>query len=99
MRVIYHPEVEKIIRFLQKQDESRVLKVVDLFLEYKFNLTQLYLKKIVKKIWELRAGRYRLLFGIVEKDVVIVDIFIKKSQKTPKQSIKVAMRRLKEYEQ
>ncbi len=98
MKVIYHPEVEQIIRTLTKEHESRIIKVVDLFEEYKFSLTQVYLKKIVKGIWELRAGRYRLLFGMVSKEAIAVSIFMKKTQKTPKQVINVAIRRLKEYE-
>lgn len=99
MKVVYHPEVERTIRSLSKLDESRVLKVIDLFLDYGFGLTQLYLKKITKGLWELRAGKYRLLFGIVERDAIIVVLFVKKTQKTPKQSMKLAIRRLKEYEQ
>lgn len=99
MKAIYHPEVEKSIRSLSKRDESRILKVIDLFLDYRFSLTQLYLKKITRNIWELRAGKYRLLFGVVGVYAVITNFFIKKSQKTPRQSIKLALQRLKEYEQ
>lgn len=98
MKVIYHPEVEKFILALPEKDNARVVKVVDLFKDYQFRLHQVYLKKITKEIWELRAGRYRLLFGMIHEDTIIVIIFMKKTQKTPKQIIDLAIRRLREYE-
>ncbi|MBI3576698.1 type II toxin-antitoxin system RelE/ParE family toxin [Candidatus Gottesmanbacteria bacterium] len=98
MNVIYHPKVEEVIHLLSKEDGSRITKVVDLFIDYRFRLTQIYLKKITKGIWELRAGRYRLLFGMIDSQAVVVNIFMKKSQKTPIQAIVLAVKRLKEYE-
>ena len=98
MKVLYHTEVERIISTLPKEYGSRVLKVIDLFEDYKFNLIQAYLKKIARGIWELRGGRYRLLFGIIKGDTIIVNMFMKKTQKTPKQAIDLAIKRLKEYE-
>lgn len=97
MEVIYHPEVEKTIRSLPDEDRAKVIKVIDLFLDYKFSLTQLYLKKITGSIWEFRAGRYRLLFGTINRNVIAVNIFRKQTQKTPNRDIKLALRRLKEY--
>lgn len=99
MKVIYHPKVEDTIRSLSDKDRSRVIKLIDLFLEYKFSLSQLYLKKITKNIWELRPGNYRLLFGIVDKNVAVVTVFKKQTKKTPKKEIKLALARLKEYEE
>lgn len=98
MKIIYHPEVEKTIRSLSKKQGAGVLRVVNLFLAYRFSLTQLFLKKINKEIWELRAGRYRLLFGIFNEDAIIVSLFMKKTQKAPRQIIETAVRRLKVYE-
>ncbi|HSX19148.1 MAG TPA: type II toxin-antitoxin system RelE/ParE family toxin [Candidatus Saccharimonadales bacterium] len=98
MQVVYHPEVEDKILFLTDADSARVSKLIDLFLEHKFSLSQLYLKKLTKDIWELRPGKYRLLFGIVSQNVIIVTIFKKQTQKTPMKEIRLALRRLKEYE-
>jgi len=98
MRIVYHPEAEKVIRRLSGSENSRVLKVVDLFGDYKFSLTQLFLKKIAREIWELRAGRYRLLFGVIQGNAIITRIFLKKTQKTPNKEIDLAIKRLKEYE-
>lgn len=98
MKIVYHPEVEKFIFALPSKDNARLIKVVDLFRDYQFRLHQVYLKKITKGIWELRTGRYRLLFGMISEDLIVVYIFMKKTQKTPKQIIDLAIRRLREYE-
>lgn len=98
MKVIYHPEVDEIIRHLPYKENSRVVKVIDFFESNKFLLDQRYLKKITKGLWELRAGRYRLLFGLSDGNAIVTRIFLKKTQKTPKQEIELAIKRLNEYE-
>ena len=60
MKVIYHKRVWEEILSLQKQDQSIVLKVVDLLEDYGFRLSTEYLKKIGREIRELRAKEYRL---------------------------------------
>ena len=42
------------------------------------------------------SGKTTLL-GMVKDKAIIVDIFLKKTQKTPKKKIEKALRRLKEY--
>jgi len=98
MKIIYHPEVETKILSLRDEDRSRIIRLIDLFKEHKFSLSQLYLKKITKGIWELRPGKYRLLLGLIDQDIAVVTIFKKQAQKTPKKEIKQALRRLSEYE-
>jgi len=98
MKIIYYPVVEKEIQNLDQKDKSRVIKVIDFFEEYGFQLSGEYLKKITKEIWELRAGNHRLLFGIIKQFSIIVNLFQKKTQKTPKKEIKLAISRIKQYE-
>lgn len=98
MKVVYYPKVWNKIVNLSKIHNSRIIRVIDLFKERGFFLTELHLKKLKNDIWELRAGRYRLLFGVIGTVAVITNIFMKKTQKTPKQEIMLAVRRLKEYE-
>lgn len=97
MKVLNDPRVDKKIRALPKLDSANVVRVVDMFTEYGFTLTEHHLKKLGKNLWELRADKTRLLFGLVEKSAIIVNIFLKKSQKTPKKEIELAIKRLKEY--
>jgi len=93
------PRVDKEIRNLPLKESSRIVKVIDLFKDYEFTLSQKYLKKLQTNLWELRAGRYRLLFGFVFNKAVITHIFMKKTQKTQRQEIELAEKRLKAYEQ
>ena len=97
MKILNDPRVDKEIRALPKLDSANVVRVVEMFTKYGFALTEQHLKKLGKNLWELRAGQIRLLFGLVEKSAIIVNIFLKKSQKTPKKEIELAIRRLKEY--
>ena len=59
-------------------------------------------KKVRKGLFEIRIkseGEYRGLYAYVEKQfIVILHAFRKKTQKIPIKSLKVAERRLKEYE-
>lgn len=97
MKIFTDPRVDKTIKALSKKDGATIAKVVDLFQDYGFELTEQHLKKLAKNLWELRAGRWRLLFGMIERRTIITDIFLKKSQKTPQNEIDIAVKRLKEY--
>ena len=59
-------------------------------------------KKVGKNLFEIRIkseGEYRGLYAYVGKQfIVILHAFRKKTQKTPIRSLKVAERRLREYE-
>ena len=60
-------------------------------------------KKIGSKLFEIRikvGGEYRGLYAYLNKDgIVILHFFQKKTQKTPIESIRLAEKRLKDYEQ
>lgn len=96
-KVSNDPRVDREIRSLSKQDSARIVRAIELFKEGGFNLTELYLKKLTRNLWELRIGKWRLLFGLVKNEAIIVNLFLKKTQKTPKKEIKLALQRLKEY--
>ena len=98
MEIIYYPGVEKKILDLDRKNKSRIIKIIDFFEKYGFQLSSEYLKKINKEIWELRAGRHRLLFGVIRQFGIVVNIFYKKTQKTPLKEIKLAISRIKQYE-
>lgn len=99
MRVLYHRKVlEELVQLTQK-DHARALQIVNLFEHYGLQLDSRYLKKLNKEIWELRTGRYRLLFGLKNKIGCITVLFYKKSQKTPKKELRLAVQRLSTYEE
>jgi phage-related protein len=96
MKVLNHPKVDKFIRDLPASDQARITHVIELFEENGFNLTDNHLKKLTKGLWELRAGRWRLLFGVMGNNAVVVSMFLKSTQKTPKKEIELALKRFEE---
>jgi|SRR3989344_293489 len=98
MKVRNDPRVDKKIRSLPSKESARIISVIELFEVGGFSISELYLKKLRQGLWELRAGRWRLLFGIIDSEGVIVNMFLKQAQKAPKKDIDLALRRLKEYE-
>ena|SRR3990172_5230767 len=97
MKIHNDPRVDKQIRKLPEKESARIINNIELFRDFGFQLSQNYLKKLTNNVWELRPGRYRLLFGIVNDEVNIVNIFMKKTHKTPKNEIELAENRLTQY--
>lgn len=59
-----------------------------------------YIKHLEDDIWELRPLRDRILFSTWNNnEFILINNFIKKTQKTPKKEIEKAKRLLKEYKE
>lgn len=97
MNLTFDDRTEKILESLSELERGRVSGYIDLFAENGFSMSGKYLKKLDSNLWELRPGNIRVLFGKVETSIIIVNIFKKKTQKTPKKEINLAKNRLKEY--
>lgn len=95
MIIQFHPKVEKVLKTLTQKERARIDKIADLFKIYRFSVDPIYLKKITGEIWEFKAGRYRLLFGVKEEAAHVVNIFLKQTQKTPIKEIELSIRRFK----
>ena len=56
-------------------------------------------KKLVgqRGLFEIRSGRHRILYAFHEGEAVLLTAFLKKDQKTPKEEIDLALRRLTNY--
>ena len=97
-------EVYKFIKNLnnnskeKRQKLKKITMYIDLLAEYGLKLTEPYVKKIDKEIWELRPLRDRILFtSWCNNKFILLSIFIKKTQKTPKNEIEKAKRLLEDY--
>jgi len=97
MKISADKRIEKFLYSLPKSKKAKIDKSVELFAEKGFSLSQIHLKKITKRIWELKPGNVRLLLGIVEKEAIILNAFIKKTTKTPIKEIETAEQRLNDY--
>lgn len=87
--------VAEFIGNLSVKDEAKVRNIIRLFEEYGQALPVKYLRRIsgTKELWELRAKRARIFLVISGNIGIAVHGIIKKSQKTPKQDIELAVKR------
>lgn len=71
---------------------------IDLLSEYGLKLGEPYIKKIEDDIWELRPMRDRILFASwYNNKFILLNFFMKKTNKTPKREIDKAKRLFKDY--
>jgi len=90
--------VENEIKGFGAKVFARIVRTVGLLEEFGTGLDEDYVKHVEGRIWELRPGRYRVLYSSAKNRVfVLLRAFIKKSKKTPKREIKIAQNRLDDY--
>lgn len=88
--------------FILSQDndsQAEIIKSLDLLSEYGLTLGIPHIKPLQNKIYELRVKTkdkgYRLLyFAYVNKKFIFTHGFVKKTQKTPKKDIDLAIKRM-----
>ncbi|MFQ5688530.1 MAG: type II toxin-antitoxin system RelE/ParE family toxin [Candidatus Scalindua sp.] len=97
----YSPKVEKSILSLPEGLLARYLRLTDLILEFGFNLGRPHTSHLGNGLFELRVkgkeGIARVFYCTrIGKRIIMLHMFIKKSQKTPKNELKIAFKRMKE---
>lgn len=106
LEVILSEEIEELIENLEEESNRGVKKArTDLKrIYFYFNILESvgtrggenYTKYIVDDIWELRPGKYRFMFTIVD-NYILLTYFKKDSKKTPKHEIDRAKKALKDW--
>lgn len=77
---------------------TKIISYIDLLSRNGLQLTAPYIKKIDKEVWDLRPLRERILFAsLYNNKFVLLSVFMKQSQKTPKREIDKANRLLEDY--
>lgn len=97
MQVFSHNEVKKFIKSLQKPTQSKMLRSIELLEQYGRMLGMPHVKKITQELYELRirgSQEVRIFFVIQKIGVLLLHGLIKKSQKTPRQEIETAIKRI-----
>jgi len=95
--------VQEFIEELLDKPRSKVYNTLELLAEFGLRLGLPHTKKVINTpLWELRVlGEQSLRFfyiAIVGQAFLLLHGFAKKSQKTPKNEIKIALERLREYQ-
>ena len=98
-------EVKEYIKELQKKTNKdkkikfqKIIAYIRMLKEKGLSLGEPYIKHLDEEIWELRPLRNRILFAAcVDNKFVLLTIFMKQTQKTPKKEIEKAKRYLEDY--
>jgi len=89
--------LEKITQ--AKVAKYKVAKYIELLINYGPYLGPPYIKKLQNKLYELRIpGKIavRILYTVYDNEYYLLHAFKKKSNKTPRNELKIALDRLKE---
>jgi phage-related protein len=97
----YSPTVEESILSLPEGLLSRYFRLTDLMVEFGANLGMPHTKPIENGLFELRVkskeGIARVFFCVkVGKQIIMLHVFIKKTQKIPKKELVIAKKRMLE---
>ena len=95
MKIFKDERIDRYLTTLKKDQLAKIIQVTELFRDYGYSLSNKHLKKLNRQIWELKIEKHRILFGEIKNGIVIVNIFYKKTQKTPKKELRLAIQRLK----
>ena len=94
-KVEKHPVAESEISSLE-QSQKDLLKIEYEKIEQQ-GIEFVKVKHLQKKIFEIKSNELRSLFKYKEGKIIVIGVvFVKKTQKTPKETIKLAEKRLKE---
>ena len=94
--------VDEEISSLPPDMRAKLIKYSEIIEEFGFqHLPRDVVKHLEDKLWELRIkgrdGISRAIYiNVFEKRMIILRVFIKKTQKTPKQELEIARQRTKE---
>ena len=93
--------VKEWIERLDIKLRLKVYRSFELLEQFNLNLKAPYVKPLEDKLYELRIkdqkGIYRVIyFAHIGKEFIMLNGFVKKTQKTPKKEIELAKRRMKE---
>lgn len=86
--VILLEDVEAFILDLQPDDQSKISGAIEALRNKKFD--SIYVKQLKGDIKELKVKKHRLIFFAHKETIYFVRIFIKKTNKTPKNEIDIA---------
>ncbi len=99
--VEFYPGVESNVLELPDKLQAKMLRLFDLVEEHGAQLGEPHTKALSNGLFELRAkaleGIARSIFCYVDgKKIIVLHVFVKKTQKTPKKELEVAISRMKE---
>lgn len=93
--------VKELNKNNSKDNRIKLQKInmyIELLSKYGLKLSEPYMKKLEGEIWELRPLRDRILFASwYNNKFILLSVFRKQTEKTPKAEIEKAKRLLEDY--
>ncbi len=98
-------EIQEYLTVLQQSSDkdsriksNKIIAYINMLKKHGLQIGQPYIKHLNDKIWELRPLRDRILFAHYENNTfILLNVFIKQTQKTPRKEIKKAEKLLKDF--
>lgn len=98
-------EIQDYLEKLTKKNDkdsrikfNKIVSYIDLLSKKGIEIGKPYIKHINNNIWELRPVRDRILFAYFDNNkFILLSIFMKQTQKTPKSEIEKAIRNLENF--
>jgi phage-related protein len=98
MQISLDPKIERFISSLNKETIAKVLRTIDLLEEFGHQLGMPHSKKVATWLFELRIRgkqEIRIFYAFHKGAVHLLHGFVKKSQKTPRKELAIAITKLK----
>jgi len=94
-------KVDEDLAKMPPKIQARMLRLMDLMEEHGANLGEPHTKPLGDELFEIRAkakeGIGRGIFCYMQdKRIIVLHVFVKKDQKTPKKDLELAKERMKE---
>lgn len=99
--IIFHRLVETTLYKLEKKTISKVLRTIDLLELFGNRLGMPHSKKIFSNFYELRirgVQEIRIFYIFRNRKILLLHLFVKKTQKTPFREITLAQERIKQFD-
>ena len=98
--VTFNREVDDELDKLDATFKAKFLHIAEMLEQFGPKLREPYCKSLGNKLWEIRMkgrpGIARAIYVVEKNKAVVLHAFVKKTQKTPKKSLDIALTRLKE---
>lgn len=100
----YSSKIQEEILLLPPGIKARYIYCTQLMLDFGPNLKEPHTKALGNGLFELRLksreGIARVLYcTVVGRSIIMLHVFIKKSKKTPRRELEIAIQRMKEIKQ
>lgn len=88
-------DVLEFIVILPIKEQNKIFGAIKILGNKRFD--EVYVKQLTGNIKELKVRRYRLIFFVHNNETYFIRIFVKKSNKTPKLEIELALKFYKSF--